>query len=248
MTGQHDWVPTDTTTDQLAEAVGQGPPLWPEGSYTGVFQRHQTTASGAKGTPGIQIFFGVNEREVQVDCWITEATLAGMTGDQLAAIGWNGSYSDCEFDPPAQVPLYMKHDTYKGKTRERWNISTQAKAATPAVVQAVDRACLVWKSKRATPPPAPGGRPLPPPAAPPRAAAPAKAPAAPPKPPAPPKAPKAKPAGPGTMDEAWAVWVECKCEDGTLFYGAIERVAGHADTDKLTAAQWSEVASLAPRI
>lgn len=221
--------------------------LWPEGNYEGTYVSHSCAPSQTKGTPGIAITFQVrDDKQVTVDCWITEATLAGMTGDQLAAMGWNGDYTKAEFDPPAVCKLYMKHDTYKGKTRERWNISANAKPITPAALQSVSRACDLWKARRAGSTPVPAAPPKAPPPAKPKPAAggpPPRAPAkAPPKPAGTPAKPKEERLA-STQDEAWDFWVNAGCDDGEKFWKAVEEIAPGKDPATLTAAEWSKVAA-----
>lgn len=251
-------------TPEEAEARAAGtdngvPPgasaLWPEGNYTGTFLRSNITASAQKGTPGIQLYFQVEGKQVCVECWLTEATLAGMTGDQLRLMGWNGEYTEgAEFAPPDPVPLWMKHDTYKGAVRERWNISAKA-AASPAAVASLDRARLLWKAKAAAPAPVPAAAPK----APPRAAAPtpakpapaAKAPAPPPRPKAPKKpepkpevAPAYEPKPVTTLEQAWEHWVSVDCDDADAFWKAVETVK--PGSEDLSAAEWQAVADAAP--
>lgn len=245
--------------------------LWPEGNYEGTYLRHKCAPSAAKGTPGISIWFDVQGREVQCDCWITEATLAGFTGKQLEALGWNGSYANCEFEPPESVPLFMKHELYKNQMRERWNISAKVEAR-PGAVDAAERAAQVWKARLAKPAAAPPGKPsapkTPPKAATPPAAAsaakgaPKAAPAAPSRPgaPTPPgKAPKKAAAvdpkeaerdrlieATVDADSAWAVWVHAECDDGDAFWRRAAEIAGGEDTSQMTQEQWQEVARAAP--
>jgi len=128
------WDESDAYSLGDGAPAGGGPAgLWPEGNYEGTYLRHRCAPSAAKGTPGISIWFDVQGREVQTDCWITEATLSGFTGKQLESIGWNGSYANCEFEPPESVPLFLKHELYKNQMRERWNISAKVEARPGAV-------------------------------------------------------------------------------------------------------------------
>ena len=207
------------------------PGLWPEGTYRGKYIEHVCAASNTKGTPGIQITFEVDGKRVTVDCWITGATLAGMTGDQLAVLNWNGEYdgpdTKCEFNPPEVVRLWMKHDTFKGKTRERWNISANAKPVTPEKLASVSNACAAWKGSR--PPPANGE--TAPPKAPPRAST--KAPPPPPK--------KTEKPSATNQDEAWALWVTTGNDDGEKFWAAVDKIAPGKDPADVTPEEWSKV-------
>lgn len=246
--------------DQYGAPPAPAPPvdLWPAGNYEAVYIGHECKASQVQGTPGIHItFWAAGKKEVVVECWVSEKTLAGMTGDQLAEIGWNGEYGpNCEFamTPETIVPLYMQHDTYKGKTRERWNISTH-KASSPQAEAALTRACQDWKAKRAAavkaaPAPAPRAS-APPPA---RAAAPSLVkPALPPArtaPSAPP--PRRTPAGPpmqSTHQEAWDAWAADgkRSTDSDGFWGLIDQVLGAGrDTGSITPSEWAKIRDAVP--
>lgn len=224
---------------QTAEEAAGTSGLWPEGNYTGKYLRHTTNASAVQGTPGIQVYFEVNEQERCVEMWVTPATLDGMTGDQLAALNWNGEYPNVEFDPPAEVGLWMKHDTYKNKTRERWNISTVSKAAAPEKLQSLSRACDVWKAKRTSAPAAPAAAPKPPPKSPPKPAG---------KAPPPPKKPDPIPRTATNQEEAWQVWLDAKADKdgGAAFWETVKSVCGHQDAERVTEEEWGLIAGNAP--
>lgn len=98
---------------------------WLPGQYEGEFQGHELVSSQTKGTPGIRLWFSVKGRVISVDLWITENAMR-IAAEQLLQLGWNGEYGDtCEFTQTEQpVKLYLKHEDYKGKTQERWSIST----------------------------------------------------------------------------------------------------------------------------
>ncbi len=82
------------------------------------------------------------EREVTL--YITEATIKnGMTVEQLRAVGWEGTrFSDLDPDSPNfqdltgnEVKFYCKHETakegtHKGKTFDRWSVSTGTKGGS----------------------------------------------------------------------------------------------------------------------
>lgn len=221
-----------------SEAGNSAAGLLPEGNYRGKYTGHQCTASVAKGTPGIMIDFDIGEgKSVRVECWLSEATLGGMTGDQLRSLGWNGEYGpECRFEPPETVSLYMKHDTYKEKVRERWNISVQGKANESALA-GLSRACQLWKARGAAQAPVPASAPKPP-----SRNGPAKAPPAMTKPPA-------KKRRASSEDEAWAWWVKPEAgfkdetEAGEQFWLAVEEVAPGKGGKELTADEWDAVAA-----
>ena len=217
----------DRTPEQQPAPEGQ----FQDGNYVGEYIQHICDASAVKGTPRIQIWFRVQGAEVPVDCWMTEATLDGITGDQLAAVGWNGEYGPkCEFDPPGPTALYLRHETYKDKARPRWNISTASKASD-ATMSSTQRACQLWKQRQGKPAPVPATAPKPP-ARPSVPARPAPAPTA------------SKPLA-SDLGEAWDVWAKAGRDgDNAQFYEAIDDVA--AKTSKTEAefssVEWSMVA------
>lgn len=73
---------------------------------------------------------------------------------QLDAIGYNGD------DPPTfanntGVQLYMKHDEWNGKRKEKWNISSGGAPMTPASPDQINRFKSQWRAlKGAGPKPA----------------------------------------------------------------------------------------------
>lgn len=245
------------------QQAGGGPESpWGEGNYTGVYVRHEPFASAVQGTPGLRVFFQIGDREVAVEMYLTPATLGGMTGDQLEVLGWDGEYPEAGLNPPEAVGLWMKKDLYKNKWRDRWNVSTGGKEATPESLAAVARACQLWKARKSQPAPVPAGKPSvpkapakPAPAAatPPPRKAPAPAGGPPPRKAAPPAEPPADPkkaaydaavAAAHDSETAWAAWVAAGCEDGDAFWSHAATVGD--DPDKFTKKQWQKVASGAP--
>lgn len=246
-----EWAPDSVA--QPAAAAG----LWPAGNYEGDFISGTLVSSQIKGTPGFELRFNVGGTEKIVNIWLSDAA-AEIATEQLAAVGWNGNVAKPEFAVSGPIRLYMKHDVYKGKQKEQWNISNfEAKAPPSASDPTLSRFAARFKNaiaaKKAAPPPP---RPMPPPMQPrPTAPLPAQAAAVPPK--APPRpAPKA-PAPPAavdipadrratTQDGAWAVWVKANCEDAEMFYDAVERIANTNDPSIVTPEQWAQIANSAP--
>ena len=235
MTSGYDtsWVPS--------EGAPQTANIWPEGNYEGEFVGGKFIASALKGTPGIELTFNVHDAQRSSTIWISE-NAGAPAFDQLQAVGWDGNVASPGFSKiGSMIPLYMKHEEYKGKLKEQWRVSTLGTRAAPSASDPVINKfaarfkALAPPSVNGTAPAKPAPAPAPAPAAPK-----APPPKAPPKPKSPPK-PRA-----ATMDEAWAYWVECKCEDSELFYATIEKVAGHADSEKLPPEQWATVAASAP--
>jgi len=221
--------------DDAGEASGTSKPaLLPEGEYAATFVEGEYFESFAKGTPGFALKFRLvdaPDRVVRAEVWISEGG-ASITEAALRAVGWNGSLDAPEFSKVGEeLTLWMKHDTWKGKTREKWNVKTPRQVAGPAQKNMAMMFAERFKSS-APAPAAPTAAPkatLPKP--------PAKA-AAPAKPKAPPK-PSVKRAT--TLDEAWATWAHAGHEDGTLFYAAIDEIRGERDIDALTADEWAQV-------
>lgn len=218
--------------------------LCPEGEYQGVFLSHKCTASALKGTPCIEVDFDVQGHIKQVQMWITEGGLAGMTGDQLAHLGCEGVYPDVAFNPPNPVTLYCKHEEYKGRMRERWNVSLP-RAANDNASAAAARAMKLWAARRGVQP-APTGRPTVPaitaPA--PRAAVSPPPPKAPAPPPPPPKVADAAPVT--DVNSAWAA-VSSVDPDGTKLWAAITAARDGSEgtpqeiAAKLTPAEWEAI-------
>lgn len=209
--------------------------LWPSGNYTGNLLRHECGASAVKGTNYIRLWFAVNGVEKPVDIWITEAA-ATMAMDRLAKVGWNGEWPECEFSICEGIALYMKHEVYKGKTKERWDISTFE--SKPVDGSAMARFAQRFKASNSRPAPAPSA----PPSAPPRPAQKSAAPSAPPRP-----AAKAA-AVEYNQDSAWAAWAEelgDKCDAGA-FWAAVDRVRGEREVEQMTAKDWADVVAACP--
>ena len=202
---------------------------WPEGSYKGRLTDHAIVSSWSNGTPGFKLTFEVDGQSVEVKIWITKES-ASIAIDQLNAVGWNGEFTKAEFDPPDEVILYMKRETYKGKIQERWNISTFEVKPPPT-----DES-LAWFAARfkaqTSPPSAPIGAPLP----------------ASPPPPPPPRPKASSPNGqPATQETAWAAWTAAgKTEDADGFWRSVEAVAGTTDASRITPDQWRAVIDSVP--
>lgn len=209
--------------------------LWEAGSYVGRLVRHELVTSGLKGTPGIKLTFEVYGYEIDVHVWITDAS-ADIAAEQLQAVGWNGDFVSAGFDPPDEVPLWMKHEEYRGRMQERWSISTLERRPPPAPTDdALVRFAARYKNLSKAPPAAPPGRPV--------AARPAAKPAPKPRPDA---GPPPQPAR--SQKEAWAVWqASGAANDPDAFWDAVDDVAGvGADPESLTPEQWRQVADAAP--
>ncbi len=211
--------------------------LWPPGNYEGTLLRYECGASAAKGTNYIRLWFEVGGAEKAVDVWITEASMQ-MATERLAKVGWDGQYPECGFAAMGKtVSLYMRHDTYRGRTRERWDISTME--SRPANDDVMSRFAARFRATQAAPAAVPGTPPKAPPKPPavPVPAAPARPVAAPPR-----TAKKAEAVH--TQDTAWAAWVQVfgeKC-DAESFWRAVDDVRGHTPVESMTAEQWDRVA------
>lgn len=212
------------------------PALLPEGEYAATFVEGEYFESWAKGTPGFALKFKLvdaPDRVVRAEVWISEGG-AAITEAALRAVGWNGSLESPEFSKAGEpMTLWMRHDEWKGKTREKWNVKTPRATAAPAQKNMASMFAARFKSNAPAP------------------AAPTAAPkaATPPKPPAKPAAPKAPPppkkGSASTLDEAWAVWASAGYEDGTKFYEAVDEVRGERDIESVTADEWAQIAEKA---
>lgn len=222
--------------------------LCPEGEYQGVYIKHTCTASAQKGTPCIEVDFDVQGHIKTVQMYITEATLTGMTGDQLAHLGCSGEYPDVTFNPPEVVSLYVKHEEYKGRWRERWNVSLP-RAASEGSATAAARAMKLWAARRGAQP-APTGRPVTPTIAAPSPKPPALRAAVAPPPPAapapPPPAPKHDLAAVIDANSAYAAIAHVD-PDGTKFWAAVAAARDGSEgtpqeiATKLTPAEWQRI-------
>lgn len=243
----HDWT---GGASQFADDGAHDPGLWPEGNYEGTYLRHEFGASSSKGTEYLRIWFDVQGAEKAVDLWLTDGCFV-MNQKRLSALGYRGVWPDIEFSA-SPVGLYVKHEMYKGRIRERWDISTLAAKSPDQSVMARYFARL--QNAMAQQPPTPAAPPAPPPrgvpakaaAKPSAASAPARPSAAPPRPAA---APAAKEAAVVTdQDSAWAAWVEelgDKC-DAAAFWSAVDAQRGNREVEEMTAKDWAEVAAACP--
>ncbi len=209
--------------------------LWPEGQYTGNIISAEFT-SAKTGTPQMKIIFDVQGSTRTMFMPLTDKCLGyaddgrpNITQQALDALRYNND------DPPTfgvseNVPLYMKHDTYNGTVRERWNVSTGGPSRPPPS-GTVDQFLAKMRAIRSA-------APLPP--------APAKKPApAPAKPSSPPPAapPPQPPASGMTKDEAWARWEAAGVADRNKWFAAIREI--DKPESRFTPADWETVADRA---
>lgn len=206
--------------------------LLPEGEYAATFVEGEYFESFAKGTPGFALKFRLvdaPDRVVRAEVWISEGG-AAITEAALRAVGWNGSLDAPEFSKAGEpMTLWMRHDTWKGKTREKWNVKTPRQAASPMQKNMATMFAERFKSSA----PAPAA-----PTAAPKASAPPKPPAS--KPPA-----RTKKHSASTLDEAWAAWAHAGYEDGTKFYEEVDKIRGERDIESVTADEWAQIAEKA---
>ncbi len=260
------WGQIDDGSGGAGQSPGQGV-FYPEGQYVGRLLRSELVTSQIKGTPGIRLYFQVDEREVSVDVWITENS-AQIAIDTLESLGWNGSYESAEFSKGQGVALYLKHETYKGKSRERWNISNFERKPPPPVTDSnLVRFAARYKQNTAAPPAPPVGAPSVPSvpgrglhAAPGRSAptpepvsrAPAR-----PTPRAVPSAATTDPkldryaqmvAAAHDVDSAWAVWEAAGFSEANAaeFWENVEKLGGSSDPAEIPSEKWRLIAGAAP--
>lgn len=226
------WAP-----DSMAD---DGAGLWPPGNYTGTLLRHECGATLTSGTNYIRLWFEVNGAQKEVTLYLTDRTET-FVKDKLDKLGWNYDPVNMEFANATDVPLYMKHETYKGRARERWDISTFE--SRPADGSLMARFAARCRAKGRPAPSVPSA----PPSVPSRAGAAAGA--VPPRPSAPPRRPEAALTNESyTQESAWAAWVEelgDKCDAGA-FWAAVDRVRGEREVEQMTAKDWADVVAACP--
>lgn len=210
--------------------------LWPEGQYTGDLMQWEV-GEAKTGTPQMVLTFAVEEARRTVFLALSDAAWA-YTEEKLIGMGFNGDFENPEFSKSNGVALYMKHDTYNGVTKEKWDISTGINV-TPAKVDVRKSLSRRWRSQH-------GSSPKPAASAPPPRTAPRSAP--------PPAAPATTGAsGPNdysdikTKDDAWSCWeqVNNNATDIAAWNEAIDAVAAGRSESEFTADDWRKVAKAA---
>ena len=139
--------------------------LWPTGNYTGNLVEWEV-GEAKTGTPQVVLVFEVDNSRRTVFLALSDAAWQ-YTEDKLRLMGFNGDFENPDFAKPDGVPLYCKHDTYQGKTGEKWDVSTGMNV-TPAKADVRKTLTRRWASQNAKPSrpstSAPPARSAPPPA------------------------------------------------------------------------------------
>ena len=121
-----------------------------EGNHVAEVLSQELSASRNKGTPQLVLKVGIlgvpnadgtyekhkQQYERYVTLYLTEGTMPYVL-EHLKTLGFTGtSLAQLNTDHPDhidlagnQVDLYCQHETYEGKERERWQISSQQSAA-----------------------------------------------------------------------------------------------------------------------
>lgn len=154
--------------------------LMQSGVYTGRVLTAKTTVARS-GNPQMEIECQLTNEDgtetsviVKAYLSLTENARASFVDAKLAEMGFNGDFEQPQFGKEAyeQIELTCEHDTYQGKTKEKWSLGRGG--AAPAGRDVLNRLNADWRSKNAPSRP-PQGRPTPPPASRPFAKAPTAA-------------------------------------------------------------------------
>ncbi len=166
------------------------------------------------------------------------------TEEKLKRLGWDGNAEQMGFACD-RIELACAHETYEGKTKEKWEIAKEQSEFSPAGDDVKRQVLARWKAgNKAAPARKPDVAPAAPPArsAPPRAAAPARKPT---------PMPQEKAAD---ETEAWGVFYQqCIKINASRtqksieeeFDQAVAHVAKGRDKAALTEADWTEIANSA---
>lgn len=126
--------------------------LMPEGQYQGNVISAEW-GSTSSGNPQIVVTFALAEgvnRTVYIV--MTDKTMGTdengkprMAQQMLNTLGWNGD------DPPTfqkneNIPLWMKHDAYEGKTKEKWQISSGSFSGAKPSQDVISRMQSQWRA------------------------------------------------------------------------------------------------------
>lgn len=210
--------------------------LMPEGQYQGDVigaEFGQTSNGNLQMAVKFNIAEGVNRT---VYLTMNENTMGTndegkprICQSQLDALGYNGD-DPPTFANPNGVQLYMKHDEWNGKRKEKWNVSSGGTPMTPASPDQINRFKSQWRAlKGAGPKPASA----------------ASAPKAPTRPTSAPAKPKAQDAD--SVFQLWASGREKakKAIGESDWFEFCKSVIGNDDTDKYTPGDWQKVAEAA---
>lgn len=203
--------------------------LWDAGNYKGnlveaVFGKSST------GKPQVVMTFDIDGNRKLVFAYLSDAAKE-RTFDDLEKMGWNGSTADPQFTNPNGVELYMKHDTYEGKTNEKWSISSGGFKPEPLATDDLKRIEAQFRNRKGSPAPSRS-------APPPRSAPPARS--------APPPRTPTNTEPKFGKDEAWDAFEKGGVSSPEAFNGAIEATekARNKTEAEFTADDWKYVCEL----
>lgn len=209
--------------------------MWPEGNYKGVYLGYEFGTANS-GTPFIEYRFDIDgKRVITVTDYLTPNNKKYVE-ERMAVLGVSGTYPNLSFAPSGPVPLWMKHEEYKGKVRERWSISTAArKPPNPSAI--ADFFGVSVAAPAIAPPPRPTPTPPPRPTGPARPLSPADKAA---------EEDRVRLDAAKDLNSAWAVWVArgYNDDDGTARFR--KEIDDRGGEKALTPEQWRAVAESCP--
>lgn len=205
--------------------------LWEAGNYVGDLVEAVFGKSN-KNTPQVVFTFDIEGNRKMVFAYLSDAAQE-RTFEDLEKMGWNGSTSKPEFSNPKRVELYMQHDTYEGKTNEKWNISSGGFKPQPMAQDEMRRIEALYRNR--------GGKTAP------SRPAPSRGSPAPSRPtPAPSKPAPSQQGDNFSKDDAWALFEQAGKTANDFFevISGVETEKGLSES-KFTAAEWRYVAGTA---
>lgn len=151
--------------------------MLPEGTYHGVIDE-AVTSTASTGTPQMVITVGLGHvlnakgewdmvqgnQNAKVYLYLSDAAWP-FTEEKLKKLGFNGDFGAPKFAETVYtdgVDVECKHESYQGKTRDKWQFAGGS-TVEPAAPDAVRVLNARWKAKTGAPPAKPAGRPAPPP-------------------------------------------------------------------------------------
>lgn len=206
--------------------------MYDEGEYQGKIETIRVTVAGS-GNPQMEVVCFIDDRTRRtVYLPLTDNARAAFVDETLEFCGFNGNFEAPEFSQEFYddfaLPLWCKHDSYRGETKEKWNISrggggSKNEAADNSIIARLNAS---WKATHK------GGKPSAPPPKPKKSA------------PPPPK--KQDNFG---KDEAWAQIAEACAKAGTqpdtdTWQKCIDEVG--PDEDQFGPDEWRQVAGSYP--
>ena len=127
--------------------------LIPAGYYNGKPTGGKLTTT-TNGTPQFAVNFLLDNGDNRTVFMFTTDAAWPFTEEKLKAIGWDGNPDEMHFTAEA-VELQCKHETYKEKTREKWDVAGGKKEWEPAPADVKRSVMARWKASAGKTTPAP---------------------------------------------------------------------------------------------